>query len=74
MIEDVNVFGGFVSAAFLSAVIAGILFFSLRPLLHRFAVDRILWQPVLLDLTFLLFLWWVISVLADQFLPSLSAR
>jgi hypothetical protein len=74
MIEDLNVFSGFVSVAFISAIVAGLLVLGLRPLLRRLAVERVLWQPILLDLTLFLFLWWGLSVLADRFLSSLGAR
>ena len=69
MIEQLNIFGGFVSTGLASAVGAGILTFLLHFLLQRLPLDRFLWQPILLDLTLFLVLWWGLSLLANHFYP-----
>ncbi len=74
MIEQLNIFGGFISAWLASAVAAGILTFLIHFLLQRLPLDRFLWQPTLLDLTLFLVIWWGASILADRLLPSLIVR
>ena len=69
MIEEVSLFGGFVSVAFVLAVAAGIFSFVARMLLQRLSIDRFLWHPLLLDLTLFLTIWWGLSILADRFYP-----
>ncbi|MBU6449032.1 MAG: hypothetical protein KGQ26_05325 [Rhodospirillales bacterium] len=74
MVEQLNIFGGFVSIGLALAVAAGIFAFLAHILLQPLHVERFLWQPILLDLTLFLFFWWGLSLLADWFLPSLIAR
>ena len=72
MIEDVDLIGGFVSVAFFTAATAGLFCFIARPFVKRLSIDRVSWQPFLLDLTLFLSLWWGLSVLANRLLPYLN--
>ncbi|MBU6418412.1 MAG: DUF1656 domain-containing protein [Proteobacteria bacterium] len=74
MIEQLNIFGGFVSLGLAAAVVAGILTLVAHVVLHRLRIDRFFWRPILLDLTLFLSFWWGLSIMANRFLPLLIAR
>lgn len=72
MIEEINIYGVYIPAALLWAIIAGIASYSVRNLLQRLPVDYFLWQPGLLDLTLFLLFWWGLVALSDMILPLLN--
>ncbi|MDE2239074.1 MAG: DUF1656 domain-containing protein [Rhodospirillales bacterium] len=74
MIEQLNIFGGFVSLGLAVAIIAGILTLVAHVVLQRLRIDRFFWRPILLDLTLFLSFWWGLSIMVNRFLPLLIAR
>lgn len=73
MIEELHIFGIYMPAALVWAVIAGILAYLLRNLLQRLPLRHLLWHPGLLELALFASLWWGLAVLADDFLPRWMA-
>ena len=69
MIEELHLFGVFIPAALAWAVLAGILAYLFRNLLHWTPLPRLLWQPGLLELALFASLWWGITRCADAYLP-----
>jgi hypothetical protein len=69
MIEELHLFGIYMPAALVWAVIAGILAYFLRNLLQRLPLSRLLWNPGVLELALFASLWWILTILADNFLP-----
>lgn len=69
MIEELHVFGVYMPAALVWAVLAVALTFLLRGLLLRLPLHRILWHPALLEMALFLLIWLALSSLADSFLP-----
>ena len=69
MIEELHLFGVYMPAALVWAVLAGILAYSLRNLLQRSRLSRLLWHPGVLELALFATLWWGLTFLADHFLP-----
>jgi hypothetical protein len=69
LIEEIRIFGVYMPAGLLWAVIALIITSLLRAPLLRLPLRSILWQPALLELAIFLLLWWVVARLADGFLP-----
>jgi hypothetical protein len=69
MIEELHVFGVYMPAALVWAVMAVMLTFLLRGLLLRLPLHRILWHPALLELALFLLIWLGLATLADDFLP-----
>ena len=69
MTEELHLFGVFIPAALAWAVLAGILAYLLRNLLHWTPLPRLLWQPGLLELALFTLLWWGITRCADAYLP-----
>lgn len=69
MIEELHLFGVFIPAALAWAVLAGILAYLFRNLLHWTPLPRLLWQPGLLELALFALLWWGITRCADAYLP-----
>ncbi|MDH7640494.1 DUF1656 domain-containing protein [Sphingomonas oryzagri] len=69
MIEELHVFGVYMPAALVWAVVAVMLTFLLRGLLLRLPLHRILWHPALLELALFLLIWLGLATLADDFLP-----
>ena len=69
MIEELHIFGVYMPAALVWAVLAVMLTFLLRGLLLRLPLHRILWHPALLELTLFLLIWLGLAALADGFLP-----
>ena len=74
MIEQLDLFGGFVSTGLATAAAAGLLALATHLLLQRLPIGRFVWRPILLDLTLFLSFWWGLSIMANRFLPLLSAR
>lgn len=74
MIEQLNIFGGFISLGLATAIIAGILTLAAHVVLQQLPLSRFFWRPILLDLTLFLSLWWGLSIMANRFLPLLIAR
>jgi hypothetical protein len=68
MIEELHLFGVYMPAALVWAVIAGILAYLLRNLLQRLPLYHLLWHPGVLELALFMALWWGLTVLADNFL------
>jgi hypothetical protein len=69
MIEELHIFGIYMPAALVWAVLAVILTFLLRGLVLRLPLHVILWHPALLDLTLFLLIWLGFATFADDFLP-----
>lgn len=69
MIEELNLFGVYVPAAMVWAVLAAVLAYLLRDLLLRSKLARLLLQPALIELCAFALFWWGLTVLADTFLP-----
>ena len=70
MIEELHLFGIYLPAALVWAVVAGTLAWLLRNLLQRTPLPRLVWQPGLMELALFALLWWGISKLADAVLPG----
>ena len=74
MIDELHLFGVYLPAGLVWAVLAGILAYLLRNLLQRLSLHRVLWQPGLVELALFAALWWGLTVLADGRLrPVLGA-
>lgn len=69
MIEEIHIFGVFMPAGLLWAVVALVITSLLRGPLLRLPLQAILWQPALIELAIFLLLWWGIARLADAFFP-----
>jgi len=69
MIEELHLFGIYIPAALVWAVMAGILAYFLRNLLQRLPLYRLLWHPGILELALFATLWWFLTFLADNCLP-----
>lgn len=69
MIEELHVFGVYMPSALVWAILAGILAYSLRNLLQRFRLSRLLWHSGILELALFATLWLALTFLADHFLP-----
>lgn len=69
MIEELHLFGIYMPAALVWAVVAGILAYFLRNLLQRLPLYQLLWHPGILELALFATLWWALTLLADNFLP-----
>ena len=74
MIEELHLFGVFVPAALMWAVMAAFLAFLVHRQTQRLPLERWLWQPGLFDLAVFLLLWWGLATLADRFYPRLIVR
>lgn len=68
MIEEINALGVYMPAALGWCVVAVILTYLLRGLIHRLPVHVVLWHPALLDLACFILIWWGLGALADIFL------
>ncbi len=69
MIEEIHVFGIYLPAALVWAMLALIITFLLRDLLQRLPLDRFLWHPALLELAVFVTIWWALVWLGDGLLP-----
>lgn len=69
MIEELHIFGVYVSAALAWAIVASIVTFLLRGLLRRLPLERLLWFPGLIELALFASLWWGLTAFADLLLP-----
>ncbi|CAN5618882.1 hypothetical protein BH10PSE14_BH10PSE14_33070 [soil metagenome] len=69
MIEELHLFGIYMPAALVWAVVAGVLAYFLRNLLRRLPLYQLLWHPGVLELAMFATLWWALTLLADNFLP-----
>ncbi|MCB5944658.1 DUF1656 domain-containing protein [Acidocella sp. KAb 2-4] len=74
MIDELDIFGVYMPAALVWAIIGGILAFTVRLALQRLPLERQLWQTGLLDIALFLLLWWGVSALADLLLPLVTIR
>jgi hypothetical protein len=68
MIEELHLFGIYMPAALVWAILAGILAYCLRNLLQRLPFSPLLWHPGVLELALFATLWWALTFLADNFL------
>lgn len=69
MIEELDLLGVYVPAALVWAVLAALLIWLLRPLLHRLPLTRLVWHTGLIEFALFIAVWWSCSALADSFLP-----
>lgn len=69
MIEELHVFGIYLPAALVWAVLAAVLAYWSRNLLQRLPLRQVLWHPNLLELALFAILWWGLTTLADRCLP-----
>ncbi len=74
MIDELDVFGTYMPAALVWAIIGGILAYITRLALQRLPLERFLWQTGLLDLALFFLFWWGVSALADILLPFVVAH
>lgn len=74
MIDELNIFGVFMPAALVWAIIGGVLAYGARLALQRLPLERFLWQTGLLDLALFFLFWWGVSALADILLPFVMAH
>jgi hypothetical protein len=70
MIEEIRIFGIYMPAGLLWAVIAAAVTFFVRGWVYRLPLHLILWHPALIELAIFVLLWWGIAMLADAYLPS----
>jgi hypothetical protein len=71
MIDEVQIFGVYVPAALVWAVIAAFIAYLARPYIHRLPLQRFNWHPGLLDLALFALFWWGLASLADaHMLPA----
>lgn len=57
MLAEVNLFGIFINAGLVSAVLAGVLLLPLRKALMFIGAYRLVWHPALVDLALFTLLW-----------------
>ncbi len=69
MVEEIHIFGVYLPAGLVWAVVALVVTSLLRGPLLRLPLHAVLWQPSLIELAIFLLLWWGIARLADAFLP-----
>ncbi len=69
MIDELNIFGVYMPAALVWAILGGILAYITRTALQRLPLDRYLWQAGLLDVALFFLLWWSVSTLAALVMP-----
>jgi hypothetical protein len=69
VIEELHLFGVYMPAALVWAVLAVMLTFALRGLVLRLPLHHLLWHPALLELALFLLIWLGLSCLADGYLP-----
>jgi protein AaeX len=67
-VEELRVFGIYMPAPLVWAIIAMIVVYLIRGWLHRLPLYALLWQPALLDLAAFVLLWWGIARVADMHL------
>ncbi|GLQ97819.1 DUF1656 domain-containing protein [Dyella mobilis] len=67
MFEELHVFGVYLPAALVWAVLAGITAHLLRGLLQRFSWSAVFGHPGVLELALFALLWWGLTVGADTF-------
>jgi hypothetical protein len=65
MIEEIHLFGVFMPAPLLWALVAAAIAFPLRRIVERVPVLN--WHPHLADLTLFMLLWVAIALLADRY-------
>jgi hypothetical protein len=71
MIDEVQIFGVYVPAALVWAIIAAFIAYLTRPYVHRLPLQRFNWHPGLLDLALFALFWWGLASLADaHMLPA----
>jgi hypothetical protein len=68
MIEEIRIFGVYMPAGLVWAVLSMILTFFARDCLYWLPLHRIVWQPALVELAIFVLLWWGIASLADAYL------
>lgn len=71
MIEELPIFGIYLPAALVWAMLAGSLSYLLRNLLQRFSLGRVLWNPNLMELVLFALLWLGLTLIADAGLRPL---
>lgn len=69
MIEEIAILGVYAPAALVWGVLAALLTWLLRPLLHRLPLARLVWHAGLAEFALFVGLWWSLAVLADLYLP-----
>jgi protein AaeX len=69
MVEELRVFGVFLPAPLVWAILAMVITYLLRRWLYRLPLYALLWQPALLELAVFVVIWWCIAQVADVYLP-----
>lgn len=67
MLEELRVFGVYVPAALVWAVLAGVSAHLLRGWLQRFSWSNVLGHPGVLEIALFVLLWWGLAAGADTF-------
>jgi hypothetical protein len=70
MIEEIRIFGVYMPAGLIWAVLAMIVTFLVRDWLLKLPLHLILWQPALIEMAVFVLLWWGIASFADAYLPA----
>lgn len=65
MIEEIHLWGIYIPAALLWAVVSVVLVYLLRLPIQRLPLYRFLWHPALLDLAAFVLVWWGLSAGGD---------
>jgi hypothetical protein len=69
MIEELHVFGIYMPAALVWAVLAGLIVYGVRNLVLRLPLHELLWHPGLIELALFVWAWWGLTYCGDRFLP-----
>lgn len=67
MIAELNIFGVFINAGLIAALLAGFLLFALRKLLTAAGAYRLAWHAALFDLAMFVLLWGLMVVVQSAF-------
>lgn len=71
MFAEINLFGVFVNAALVWAMLAGLLLVLLRRLLLSAGAYRLAWHPALVDVALFVLLWGAVVYVAGALEPDL---
>ena len=71
MIAELNLFGVFVNAGLVAALVAGALLIAVRRALTYFGAYRATWHPPLFDLALFVLLWGLVVIVQSILAPRL---
>lgn len=63
MIAELNIFGIFINAGLIAALVAGVVLFGLRKALTAFGAYRLAWHPALFDLAMFVLVWGLVVLI-----------